>query len=1125
MSEKRLRSFLFPAVLLFLLFCACFLFVNDLIQRPDVQRFLVRKISEAAGFHIKVDSFDINLLRGFGITAHGLSATSDDRKDSLTASRAGIGLDAKALLRGHIIPTNLSLDNPIIVMSPKRAEKKTEGGVGQTLVNAFIWNAGVLRSVNILGGQVKVKGWPYHLKELTLHMGVRKDEGSGRYFGLRCRLGFQGRYLPLSLQGTLQRAIDGNRLLADISCQSGTVPASWVPWPRFVAFSGGTLGVKLHVKGTLGGTLSAEGDLNGRDLHFTILRGSRRKTYDLASLPMAFTASLDNKKTFRIRIPGVKLYKTSLAAQIAIDTKDQQSPRLDLSITSPFMPLKTFKTVFPTSLVPEWIEKGLFPRLADGEVKTQLFRLEGTMDEISHLGRPGNFHALSMKVVWRGLKALEHVVPLPFETISGEMEIKENHLLISRLKGRFGHSEVHKGTLEVHPLAGGPHRYDVGLDGDFFFEDLLTLKSLPWTPNSTREMLAGLQGSSGPVSASVKLFRKPGGSAFHAREALLHLGACSIVHEGLFFPLTVKLGEIKIAKSGPVRFSGNGTWGRSELQIAGMSEQSGARGYAKVTGNIDLDELAAEVTKRKEWDVHLGKPASCNVNIKKEGSSWSFNGTLDMEKGTGLMVGPLSIGSPNKKNALFIDATYLPGKAFIFRNFNGEFGRSVFAASGNVDFSKQRSLKVDVSTPGLFLKDLGIRLGRKGPSLEGLILGKIVASIPLNDPLSSEITGKLEARHLHLPLIGLPHPLREGRFKAIFSGKEISIPSLGFKVGKSSVEIRGKLTGREPLQGNLLLQSAYLDTADFYGKRAGRSEKSPEAIWRYLQQEKTDLAVSVKVSQAHWRKMKFGPVTGQCAFQGGDFHLKSSTVRMKHGTLTTAGDIIKKDGNQITLLSHIRLFRQPVQELIGNFSDKPSFIEGRLSTDILLSAKGKDKASLVAGLDGKGKMLIEKGKILKSNVLIQVMDFLSLQKIFRHPPPDLSKKGFYFDNIGCDFVIKRGLLNTENLVMKSPVFNAAIRGRLDLTSSKIKADLHVQPLVTMDSLVSKIPIVGYILTGKDKSLLVYYFRVKGPIASPEVIYVPLKHWGNSIMGYVTRAFLTPPRLFEKLRKLLKPPEN
>jgi hypothetical protein len=110
-------------------------------------------------------------------------------------------------------------------------------------------------------------------------------------------------------------------------------------------------------------------------------------------------------------------------------------------------------------------------------------------------------------------------------------------------------------------------------------------------------------------------------------------------------------------------------------------------------------------------------------------------------------------------------------------------------------------------------------------------------------------------------------------------------------------------------------------------------------------------------------------------------------------------------------------------------------------------------------------------------------------------------------------------------MMRSPVINAAGKARLDLPNNQMRADLGVQPLVTLDSLVSKIPIVGYILTGKDKTLLVYYFKVEGPFSSPEVTYIPLKKWGNSIVGYVTRIFLTPPRLFEKLMKLRKPAEK
>ena len=61
--------------------------------------------------------------------------------------------------------------------------------------------------------------------------------------------------------------------------------------------------------------------------------------------------------------------------------------------------------------------------------------------------------------------------------------------------------------------------------------------------------------------------------------------------------------------------------------------------------------------------------------------------------------------------------------------------------------------------------------------------------------------------------------------------------------------------------------------------------------------------------------------------------------------------------------------------------------------------------------------------------------------------------------------------------MSSPVLNAVARGKLDLNTKKIKVDLGAQPFVTIDSILSKIPLVGYILTGKDRALLVYYFKI------------------------------------------------
>ncbi|MDY6973697.1 MAG: hypothetical protein SV775_15445, partial [Thermodesulfobacteriota bacterium] len=69
--------------------------------------------------------------------------------------------------------------------------------------------------------------------------------------------------------------------------------------------------------------------------------------------------------------------------------------------------------------------------------------------------------------------------------------------------------------------------------------------------------------------------------------------------------------------------------------------------------------------------------------------------------------------------------------------------------------------------------------------------------------------------------------------------------------------------------------------------------------------------------------------------------------------------------------------------------------------------------------------------------------------------------------------------------------------------------------------VSNVPIVGYVLTGKEKSLLIYYFKVKGPLPEPEVQYVPLKNLGSNVVGVFKRLLFTPGRLFKDISKAAK----
>jgi hypothetical protein len=89
-------------------------------------------------------------------------------------------------------------------------------------------------------------------------------------------------------------------------------------------------------------------------------------------------------------------------------------------------------------------------------------------------------------------------------------------------------------------------------------------------------------------------------------------------------------------------------------------------------------------------------------------------------------------------------------------------------------------------------------------------------------------------------------------------------------------------------------------------------------------------------------------------------------------------------------------------------------------------------------------------------------------------------------------------------------------GHLNLRQNIIDAKVGVLPLVTVDTLLSKIPLIGYILTGKRKGLLVFYFDVKGPISDPAVSMISVTSVGDAILGIIGRTLTTPIRLFKKI---------
>jgi uncharacterized protein YhdP len=111
--------------------------------------------------------------------------------------------------------------------------------------------------------------------------------------------------------------------------------------------------------------------------------------------------------------------------------------------------------------------------------------------------------------------------------------------------------------------------------------------------------------------------------------------------------------------------------------------------------------------------------------------------------------------------------------------------------------------------------------------------------------------------------------------------------------------------------------------------------------------------------------------------------------------------------------------------------------------------------------------------------------------------------------------VKDGVASTDDFLVDSDAMRITLLGKIDLGSNSIDARIGVHPLVTIDEILSRVPIAGYILTGEDKAFISYFYEVKGSLDDPKIEAVPFKIVEESTWGIIKRLLGTPLRPFQK----------
>jgi hypothetical protein len=1129
---KKLRPFVVLPTLLFLLFVSLVLLANSLIQKPSVQKAFLDSLSRLTGYKVSAGEVELHLWQGLGIRVHDFEAHQKEGFGRISASQAIVVVDNFQLLKGRLVPKRLYVERPIIDLSPSDVSGGGKDKIEESLFSLVVLPG--LDSLTIEKGYLFIRHFPIRFVNLSLEM----KRAEAKPLSVKCQ--GEARLRRESTSFRLQGAItqgqkEEKRPSVDLSLETGKMPLRWFPFPEAVPVRSGACEARLRIEAKSNEAAKVSGRILIESARFSIREKGRTKDYSINHMILDLRSFVERGKIY---VPYLKLRTpdAGFSVNLRLDLQEKENPYLRLEGQSLLMTYSTVETLFPAPLVAPWVERDLFPLLRSGDVLLESFLIDGKILQLKKMELPENQGTLSMGFDCRNFTVQGDRLREPLKDVSAKVTLKDGVLIVSGLKGVSGKSQIHEGLLKVRDIYRPHPAFESWVRGSFDLEDVLHQGKSDFLPARFKEVIENTESVSGAMEGEAR-FRYEA-----SMESPEITGADLLFRESAFklkhwpFSLVLKEGRLKIGEKNGTpsparangdsprsesrgRFQGSGSWGASSFETEGGFSLQGLSidpQWMELVARLDFGQLWPAISPGWSPAVFEGS-ALCRSSIKKDTGMWSVRGTADM--GSVTVDHELFFMDPSgKDDRVTFEFDLIPEKQIRFKQLLWEIGKSSLYFSGDYPLSPERDVTLQCSVPALSLEDLGLQLKPGGFVARGALEGKLQAKIPRNDLSSTAVSGEMRGESLFFALTPLPSPIRDCDFTALFSGQKIVIPSFAMTTGESSLKGKGELRGWNGLKGDLR-GSNPLNLSDFIrpGKEGQEKKKRSSFV------ENSSVRVSLDAQPARWKNINSERLEADLQFRKGALHIINSEVQVDRGSLKVIGHV-KED--TMAFSSHLEFKDQPVDALLKRFGIEDLY-EGSLTMEAQLYTEGKDLGDLISHLEGGANVLINKGVIRKSNVLLKILEFLSLQNIFTKRPPDISKEGLYFESLGGHGKIEQGVLRTENLQMKSPVLNAVGAGKVDLPQGLIDFDLGIQPLGTIDAVVSNIPILGHILTGPNKSLITYYFEVKGPILNPQVEHVPFKKLGDGVTGILVRLFLSPVKLFEDISegiKKLPPPE-
>jgi hypothetical protein len=808
-------------------------------------------------------------------------------------------------------------------------------------------------------------------------------------------------------------------------------------------------------------------------------------------------------------VPGVAGYDVVLSdlsanlEQLKLTGKASLSglltPQPTFAVTVAATPIRMsqlFKTV-PAEWVHPQLPAVIKDREIDGTVEIVSATVTGSSVEGAQLLLTGEFN------VQQG-QALIGDNRVPAKDLTAVVSVEAGRVKVSSLNGLYGTIHMNESKALISFLDAGPW-VEMEIVGTMTAADLMQHLAKTVTSEQLSRVLADsrdVKGMAVPTFRMVGPLNGAGGITFAGGEItvqqvsltnpllperLTALQGRFVLSEGgtMFDQVTGRLGELDVQISGGITGGSSSAFQDFLIRIKGDAEHMAkllpaqaipagmvegvVNGAVVLTGPTLSPQLRGEVVLTESKVTLPGmieKPVGAQAMVE-------FLGMLP--QGSGILLDRIE---------LIVPPIRIPVKGKI--QLGERFSIDAALSTGTLSLSRVPEW---IAKGGFEAGNIELSLDMKGKGL---------------DWKAWRNTGWLALTNGLMNAKGAEGPIQDLYLRVQFVKNGADIKRLSFRLLDSDVGMEGTIrnwAAKPTITAKIESNQMDLDLLIPKGQR------SPIRDFVETLAATSKVQATASMARGHYKHLKFGSLSARITIQDGVLDLDRVSGKSTDGEV--AGRIVAQlPPNQPAAAEiSVRATGLLMEDMLKFFGKKAGMATGEARVTGTIRGHGRNPHGLYPTLNGKVDILLENGRIFKSEerAIWKIISILNLPAVLQGKV-DLEKDGLPYNKISATLLLRNGLFETENLIIDSPIVKITAAGNYDLPTDQVDMVWAVSPFGSYSQFLKTIPLFGRLFAGDRKGLATALFSAKGSIEDPEVTYLPMKSFATGVTGLAQLAF-------------------